>query len=138
LKTGSERILVVEDNDRMRRIAARQLSELGYDVIEAGTAAAALDTLASGKSIRLLFTDVVMPGAMDGIALAREAHARQPDLKVLLTSGFPEGRFDEVGALPPGVRLLSKPYRNSDLARIVREVLDSESRPGDGTAMFRG
>jgi YesN/AraC family two-component response regulator len=77
----------------------------------------------------LLFTDVVMPGDMDGIELARTAIARWPGLKVVLTSGFPESRFGNGGDRVQGLRLLSKPYRREELARTLREILDGETQP---------
>lgn len=82
---GSETILVVEDNEGIRRVVNRQLTRLGYRVLEAEDAAAALDVLDT-EEIALLFTDIVMPGAMDGVELARAAMARWPGLKVVLTS----------------------------------------------------
>ncbi len=83
---GSETVLVVEDNEGMRRITRRQLTSLGYRVIEAASAAAALRLL-EAENVALLFTDIVMPGEMDGVELARTAMVRWPALKVVLTSG---------------------------------------------------
>jgi PAS domain S-box-containing protein len=114
-----ETVLVVEDNEAMRRVAVRRLIMLGYAVIEADSAEAALAQLAT-TPVRLLFTDVVMPGGMNGFELAQRARAVRPDLKVLLTSGFPE----QPGAAPAAdAQLLHKPYRAEDLARAVRETL---------------
>jgi DNA-binding NtrC family response regulator len=121
---GTEIILVVEDNAAMRKVVTRQLTELGYRVLEADAAAAALDVLAVEK-VALLFSDVVMAGDMNGVELAQLAMTRWPGLKVLLTSGFPETRMAADGAMPDGLRLLSKPYRRAELARALREVLDS-------------
>jgi CheY-like chemotaxis protein len=102
----------------------RQLRQLGYRPLEADGPAAALAVLEREK-VDLLFTDVVMPGGMDGIALAKQVMERWPGLRVILTSGFPGSKVeDQLGALPDSVRLLSKPYRNSDLARLLREALD--------------
>jgi len=85
---------------------------------------AALAVLAR-ETVDLLFTDVVMPGGMDGITLARQAIELRPQLRVILTSGFPGAKVDDqLGALPDSVRLLSKPYRSSDLARLLRETLE--------------
>jgi PAS domain S-box-containing protein len=119
---GHETVLVVEDNIAMRRIVVRQLAELGYRVIEAGTGAAAREILAKEK-VDVLFTDVVMPGEVDGLELARSAMADWPALKIVLTSGFPEARINGRGEGIAGMRLLSKPYRRDDLARTLRDAL---------------
>ncbi len=123
---GSERILVVEDNAAMRRIVTHQLAGLGYHVIGAENAAAAL-TLLEQESVDLLLSDVVMPGGMSGFELARTAQRRRPDLKILFTSGFPETKLNGDRGGGDGIRLLSKPYRQDDLARMVRAVLDGRS-----------
>jgi CheY-like chemotaxis protein len=125
---GSETVLLVEDNEAMRRVARRQLEVLGYRVLEAGEAAAALEIL-TGDRIDLLFSDIVMPGGVSGFDLARSAIARWPHLKVLLTSGFPEARLNGSSDAIAGIRLLSKPYRRDDLARALRESLDAPSQP---------
>jgi PAS domain S-box-containing protein len=120
---GNEVVLLVEDNAAMRRVARRQLMALGYRVVEADRAEAALDLLAR-EPVDLLFSDIVMPGGIGGFELARTAIARWPRLKVLLTSGFPEARMHGRGETIAGVRLLSKPYRRDDLAQALRESLD--------------
>ncbi|MEX2494804.1 MAG: PAS domain-containing protein [Woeseia sp.] len=117
---GSERILVVEDDEGVRRLVVTMLTELGYEIVAADDAAAALKCLEQGD-FDLLFTDVIMPGGMDGVALAREAARNQPELKVLLTSGFSKHSMTELGAFP----LLNKPYYEAQLAAAVRQVLDS-------------
>jgi PAS domain S-box-containing protein len=119
-----ETILVVEDNSQLRQIVVKQLSGLGFEVLEVDNAKRALELLALKGKIDLLFTDVVLPGEMDGCALAREVISRSPDSKVLLTSGFPGARLTDMQTLGTSVRLLSKPYRKEDLARTVREVLN--------------
>jgi CheY-like chemotaxis protein len=116
-------VLAVEDNEALRRVLVRQLVDLGYEVLEAGDARAALALLADGPRVGLLLTDVIMPGGMNGWELAREAQRLRPGLKVLFTSGFPDVAFGSGGALPEGTRLLGKPYRREELARIVREAL---------------
>jgi PAS domain S-box-containing protein len=121
---GNETILLVDDNEPIRRAVRRQLTQLGYHVVEAGSAAAALELLGSEK-IALLFTDIVMPGEFDGIELARTAMARWPRLKVVVTSGFPESRMNGGGEPIAGLRLLSKPFRREELARTLREILDN-------------
>ena len=120
-------ILVVEDNPDVRPVVVRQLQELGYDVVEAENANAAIAVLETTRPIDLLFTDVVMAGSMSGGELAREATRLRPGIKILLTSGFAEaslrngGRVHDLG----GHNLLSKPYRKTDLARRIRDVLTS-------------
>ena len=124
---GNERILLVEDNDAVRRVVARQLEELGYGVVTACNAADALQALADDEGIDLMFTDVVMPGGMNGFELGRQARICRPDLKVLHTTGF-TGTFDNSSnpdAPPP--HLLTKPYRKGDLAIKLREVLDGSA-----------
>jgi PAS domain S-box-containing protein len=118
-----ETILVVEDNPKLREIVVKQLSGFGYRVIEADTAQRALDVLALQGKVDLLFTDIVLPGDMDGCALAREIMTTSPRSKVLLTSGFPGARLTDMQGLGTSVRLLSKPYRKEELSRIIREVL---------------
>jgi CheY-like chemotaxis protein len=120
---GGEVVLAVEDNASLRRVVVRQLKELGYSVLEAETAISALALLEREK-VDLLFTDIVMPGDCDGFELARTALTRWPGIKVVLTSGFPEAKLNGRLGGTPDARLLSKPYRKEDLARVLREVLD--------------
>jgi len=120
LSGRGECVLLVEDDPYLRRVTRRQLTELGYRVIEAESAAAALDILAGTAGIDLLFSDVVMPGGMSGVELARAAQLRWPKLKILLTSGYPEMLVDAPTA---DVRVLAKPYRNEALARAIHEAL---------------
>lgn len=122
--TGHETILAVEDNDGLRRVVVRQLNDLGYRVIEAQNGSAALHILEK-EPVDLLFTDIVMPGGLSGYDLAKTAISRWPALKVLLTSGFPETKLNGNGGAPANMRLLTKPYRKDDLARIMREILDA-------------
>jgi len=124
-RAGGETVLVVEDNAALRRVVVRQLTELGYQVREVGSVAAALEVMKNEK-VDLLFSDVVMPGTLDGHALAREATALWPNIKVLLTSGFPVTRGNETSTAPALTRpLLSKPYRRDELARALRGALDT-------------
>jgi PAS domain S-box-containing protein len=121
---GNEAILVVDDNEPIRRAVRRQLTQLGYRVLEASSAAAALEVLGR-EQIALLLTDIVMPGEMNGIELTRTAMARSPGLKVVLTSGFPEARVNGTSEPIAGLRLLNKPFRREELARTLREILDN-------------
>lgn len=120
---GTETILLVEDNDSVRDTAEHQLQSLGYRVIAASGGEAALALLLEEPSIAILFTDVVMPGGMSGRELAEAARAIRPNLKVLFTSGYTENSIVHHGRLDPGVHLLHKPYRKTDLARRLRAVL---------------
>jgi PAS domain S-box-containing protein len=121
---ADETVLVVEDNAQLRGIVVKQLSGLGFRVLEVDNAKHALEILSLKGKVDLLFTDVVLPGDMDGCALAREVISRSPQSKVLLTSGFPGARLTDMKGLGTSVRLLSKPYRRDDLARTVRDVLN--------------
>ena len=126
-KSSGETILVVEDNAGLLRVVVKQLTDLGYRVLEANTAHKALEILDGEQVIDLLFTDVVMPGGMDGCELAQEVLKRRPDAKVLLTSGFPGTCLAETEGFGGDMRLLSKPYRKDDLTRVVREVLEEKA-----------
>jgi CheY-like chemotaxis protein len=123
--TGRETVLVVEDNELVRDMAARLLRSLGYVVLQTATGADAATLLEAGAAVDLLFTDVVMPGQCDGIGLAGRARALRPGLKVLLTSGHPIDGLSPEGRELAGVRSLAKPYALRDLATAVREALDS-------------
>jgi two-component system, cell cycle sensor histidine kinase and response regulator CckA len=119
-----ETVLVVEDNEALRRVVLRQLAELGYRTFETTDAAAAL-ALLEQERIDLLFTDIVMPGGLDGFDLARRVLERWPSVKVVLTSGFPSTKINgHLDTKAASARLLSKPYRKDELARVLREVLD--------------
>jgi len=120
---AGEVVLVVEDEEPVRRLAAGTLRELGYRVVEAGSAAAALEALAQAEKVQLLFTDIVMPGALNGYQLAQEAARRYPGLKVLFTSAY-DG--DVIRGATNGDRLplLRKPYRDHELAGAVRDALN--------------
>lgn len=120
---GTETILLVEDDEAVRSYARAALSSFGYAVIEAADGAEALQRIRQGQRVDLLFTDVVMPGGMNGRALADAARALQPDLRVLYTSGYTENAIVHHGRLDADAQLLSKPYRRSDLDRAVRTAL---------------
>jgi PAS domain S-box-containing protein len=121
---GQETVLVVEDDPLVRSTVIGQLRGLGYQVIETGTGAEALRVLATGAAVDLMFTDVVMPGGLDGKELARRARGVRPGLKVLFTTGYTEDAAIRHGRLEAGARLLNKPYRRADLARVIRQALD--------------
>jgi PAS domain S-box-containing protein len=119
-----EAILVVDDDAQVRSTAVRHLKGLGYRVLEAEDAHAALVVLASAEPVDLLFTDVIMPGGMNGRELAAAALLMRPGLKVLLTSGFPGAPGTGDAELNVRFALLSKPYRRSDLEKAIRDALD--------------
>ncbi len=100
--------------------------ELGYRTVEAETASAALDVLAAGKHVRLVFSDVVLPGQIDGLALARTVSTKYPDIPVVLTTGY-----TKVFETDPEFPLLRKPYQIAALGRIIHDALDGppEKRP---------
>src|SRR3984893_6619427 len=119
-----ESVLVVEDNEALRRVVMRQLGELGYRVLAAENAAAGLELL-DRQSVDLLLTDIVMPGGINGRELARRARQRWPGINIVFTSGFSEVRLNgDAGPLAACTPLLSKPYRKDDLASAAREALD--------------
>jgi PAS domain S-box-containing protein len=120
---GREVVLIVEDDTLVRKYVTAQLQSLGYRTLEASNAAEAVAVADRGTAFDLLFTDVIMPGAMNGRELAREMTRRRPDLKVLFTSGYTENALLDHGRLPQGVLLLAKPYRKSDLAGMLRQAL---------------
>jgi PAS domain S-box-containing protein len=126
MPTGDkEVILVVEDNAGIRDLAVRHLESLGYRTISAADGVSALAIIKSGALVDLLFTDVVMPGGLDGRALAAAARQLQPGLKILFTSGFTAAAASASIKGGFGLNLLSKPYRKSDLARRIRTMLDA-------------
>lgn len=125
---GSETILVVEDEDEVRAAVIDMLRELGYSVLSAPTPDSAIAIIESGAQIDLLFTDVVMPGALRSPELARRAKERLPDLAVLFTSGYAEDAIVHGGRLDEGVQLLSKPYSREALAKKIRHVLGGAER----------
>ncbi|MFZ6757033.1 PAS domain S-box protein [Undibacterium sp. Ji50W] len=120
---GTETILVAEDDEQVRTTAIEILSDLGYKVLHAGDAESALAIIGTGVKIDLLFTDVVMPGALRSPELAHQARERLPDLAVLFTSGYTQNAIVHGGRLDAGVELLSKPYSREALARKVRSVI---------------
>jgi PAS domain S-box-containing protein len=120
---GDETVLIVEDDALVRKYVITQITSLGYATLEAPNAAEALKIIENGATIDLLFTDIIMPGSMNGRQLADEALRRRPALKVLFTSGYTENAIMHHGRLDAGVLLLAKPYRKSELARMLRTAL---------------
>ena len=120
---NGEKVLVVEDDRPVRELAMAFLTNLGYVPIAAADGAEALKLLEANRDVRLLFTDVVLSGGLNGVALAREARQRMPSLRVLYTSGYTENAIIHHGRLDEGVELLEKPFRIETLARKVNAVL---------------
>ncbi len=123
----SVQILVVEDNEFVLEHAIRLLSEMGHCVHYASTAADALDLLSTTTGIELLFTDVVLPGGMNGEELARAALEIKPGLKVLFTTGYAKEMTIRQGRLTREATLISKPYRKVDLRERIQDVLGQPS-----------
>ena len=115
----------MEDDDLVRSYVVTQLRSLGYTVMTAANAVEAMAMIESGAHIDVLFTDVIMPGSMNGRQLADAAKVRRPSLGILYTSGYSENAIVHHGRLDPGVLLLAKPYRKADLARMVRKAIAS-------------
>jgi CheY-like chemotaxis protein len=122
---GDRSILIVEDDALVREYVVTQIGSLGYKTLAASNAAEALAIINGPDRIDLLFTDVIIPGGLNGRQLATESLTRRPDLKVLYTSGYTENAIVHHGRLDAGVLLLPKPYLASDLARMIRTALTS-------------
>lgn len=121
-------VLLVEDNPQVRKLTAARLKDLGYVVREAERGDVAAEMLREDAEVHAVFTDLVMPGELDGLALARHIVASYPHIRILLTSGYAEdilSRHNEEDGI--GHRILRKPYRQSDLATALSALFDSES-----------
>ena len=117
---------MVEDDPLVRQYASAQLAQLGYRAILTANGPEALVEIEKGLASDLLFTDVIMPGGMNGRQLADTARVQRPQLRVLFSSGYTEDAIFHHGQFDPGVLLLPKPYRRSDLARMIRRALNQE------------
>ncbi len=126
---GEETIFVVEDDLLVQDFVVSQLHSLGYKTLTASTGIDALGKIESGQAFDLLFTDVIMPGGVNGKELAEEALRQRPGTKVLYTSGYTDNAMVEHGRIDRTALLLTKPYRKSELAQMVRTALDP---PCDG------
>jgi CheY-like chemotaxis protein len=125
---GSERILVVEDDEGVRAAVVDMLTDLGYRIQRAENAEAALKLLENGAAVDLLFTDVVMPGAISTREMARRAQEMHPGIRILYTSGYTQNAIVHNGRLDDDAFLLSKPYRKDELARKLRSVFAGTAR----------
>ncbi|MDH3742645.1 MAG: PAS domain S-box protein [Hyphomicrobiales bacterium] len=117
-------ILVVEDDERVRRLTIRRIGDLGYDVIAAANAAEALDIVGKNSRIDLVFTDIIMPGGMSGYELCDALRADKPDIKVVLTSGYAEDLVHSDRLGEQELMLVRKPYRQTELAKAIKQALD--------------
>lgn len=124
---GAERVLMVEDQREVGELGRTILEDLGYDVVLVNSARAALDTLRQDSEFRLLFTDILMPGGMNGVTLAQSVRRDYPHTAVLLTTGFADEAIDEGSR---SFELIRKPYRRNELNDRIRAVLD---KPGART-----
>ncbi len=126
---GTETVLLVEDEDAVRRVAARVLTAHGYEVLEAASGEEAVQLIEQDIRVDLLLTDVVMPG-MDGRRVAEAIRARQPDIKVLFASGYSEDVMLQKELVESEARILHKPFTVETLTAGVREALeDDDGRP---------
>jgi CheY-like chemotaxis protein len=123
---GHGTILIVDDDALVRAYVITQIQSLGYTTLSAGNAQEALSVLRSSDPIDLLFTDVIMPGSMNGRELSIEALKLRPTLNVLFTSGFAEDAMDQDGRLDRDILLLAKPYSRADLARMIRLAMRTD------------
>ncbi|QNA89774.1 response regulator [Massilia sp. Dwa41.01b] len=131
---GLETILVVEDEEDVRNATCAILSALGYDVLQAGDAAAAAAIIESGRHIDLVFTDVIMPGPMSSTELADVLHRHLPAAQILYTSGYAEGVLAHEGKLDASVHLLQKPYHPDALSARIRHLLRRNRKVDAGGA----
>ncbi|KQM56940.1 MULTISPECIES: histidine kinase famiy protein [unclassified Sphingomonas] len=127
---GDETVLIVEDQRDVGDLAEAILRDFGYAALRAGNGPEAIAILESDAAIDLLFTDLIMPGGMNGVMVAREARRMRPRLKVLLTTGYAEASIERVDARGTEFDLIGKPYKRVDLAMRVRQVLDGATGTG--------
>jgi CheY-like chemotaxis protein len=120
-----ETILVVEDDERVRRLTIARLKLIGYQVLEASDGPKAIDILTRGDSVDLVFTDLIMPGGMSGREVAARARQLKPGIKVLLTSGYSEGLVHAEDLERERLKVLRKPYHQADLIAALRDALGS-------------
>jgi CheY-like chemotaxis protein len=111
-------VLVVEDEFLLRMDAVDMIEAAGFDVVEAADADAAIEILEARNDIAVIFTDIQMPGSMDGLKLARAVRGRWPPIKIIATSGIHVGETD----LPEGGRFLPKPYSSAQIAGMLRQL----------------
>jgi signal transduction histidine kinase/CheY-like chemotaxis protein len=132
VRGDGQTILVVEDDDGVRVGAVAQLSDLGYQIVSASDGETALELIRQDASISLLFTDIVLTGALNGRQLADAAKVIRPYLRLVYTSGYTQNAIVHHGRLDPGVTLLSKPYRANELARVIGGAFTPDSLSDEG------
>ena len=131
MPTRLKRILVVEDQPQVRTHVEKTLARLGYAVASAQDAAAALTMLKHGEAFDLLFTDIIMPGGMNGQELGEAALQLAPQMKILYTSGYPAAAFEHLGLKEQkSINFLSKPYKTVELQRMLAEIFYDELQVG--------
>lgn len=116
-------VLVVEDDGMVRMPIVEYLRDCGYTVLEAGDAAEAIDAVVADGRVSLVFSDVRMPGALDGFGLAEWVRAHHPEIPVLLTSGYNNSRSLSAD-VASGVKLIEKPYSQAHVARQIHDLLE--------------
>jgi PAS domain S-box-containing protein len=127
---SNETVLVVEDDADVRSYSCETLAELGYNVLAAENGNVGLGLIDANPEIRVLFTDIGLPGGMNGRQLAEEAKRRKPELKVLFTTGYARNAIVHDGRLDPGVELITKPFTQAALSTKLRDIIDSSRVPG--------
>jgi CheY-like chemotaxis protein len=128
--SGNESILIVEDRRDVAELARMVLEEQGYQTETAGNGADALALLASGRAFDLLFSDVVMPGGMNGMALARAVRKSYPTMKILLTTGYAEAFVSPADRVGEEFPVLAKPCSPDVLAARIRQALEAPDESG--------
>jgi CheY-like chemotaxis protein len=126
-ENGRETVLVVDDDDSVLETAKETVAYLGYRVLSAHNGREALQILKSAETVDLLFSDIVMPGGINGVQLATEARRFRPSLKILLTSGYTAAALRDKHGLPKDFPVLGKPYRRDQLAANLREIINSQA-----------
>ena len=127
--SGGGTVLVVDDDESVLETAKETVADLGYHVLSAHNGREALEILKGSDNVDLLFSDIVMPGGIDGIQLAEEARRLQPSLKVLLTSGYTTASLRDKHGLSAEFPILGKPYRREQLAANLHHMLHSHMAP---------
>ena len=120
----TQTVLVVEDDADARSTLAAMVTELGYRVVAAENGASALPILEQERPVDILLSDVIMPGGMNGLDLAKAANKRRPDLKVLFVSGYDRMAIAQATKYDDSLRLLNKPFSLMDLARELSALLE--------------
>jgi CheY-like chemotaxis protein len=129
-RLGTECVLVVDDRPDVGDVTQAFLEDFGYRVLRAGNGREALAVLDGGQGVHLLLSDLIMPGGMNGVVLAREARLRRPRLKVLLMTGYAEASIERADVGGSEFEVINKPFRRHELGRKIRQVLDGPTGIG--------